>query len=400
MSSEGSRKAAARRIRVLRIIARLNIGGPALHATLLTEGLDPARYECVLACGDLEPGEGDYLGLHFQNVSSLVNIAGLGRQIRGFKDLSALRQLVRLMREFKPDIVHTHTAKAGTLGRIAAYFTSVPIVIHTYHGHVFHGYFSRFTTRIFIGIERWLATISSCLLAVSPTVRAELLELGIGTPEQLAVVPLGLELERFRRCSERKGELRRELGITSATPLVGIVARLVPIKAHDTFLRAAAIAARGSASARFVVVGDGECRADLEKLTKELGISDVVHFLGWRADLDRIYADLDVVALTSENEGSPVSLIEAMTAQCAIVATRVGGVPDLIEDRVTGLLVPPGNPEAFARALEELLADPLLQRSLGAAARLQAYPAFSASRLINDIDRLYCSLLAANVKPV
>lgn len=381
----------------MRIIARLNVGGPALHATLLTESLDPARYESVLVCGDIEGDEGSYLDLHGRGDVRFVRVAALGRQIRGLRDLAALSQLIRLMRKFKPDIVHTHTAKAGTLGRLAARLAGVPVVIHTYHGHVFHGYFSSVVTRVFLFIERFLARLSTRLLTVSPTVRRELLELGIGTPERLIVLPLGLDLERFRRGHTLKGELRTELGLDVSTPLVGIVARLVPIKDHDTFLKAAALVAARHARARFLIVGDGERRAELEALSRSLGIGDRVMFLGWRRDLDRIYADLDVVALTSQNEGSPVSLIEAMTAQCAVVSTSVGGVPDLIQDRVDGLLVPPGRAEVVAQALHELLADPVLRRSLGLAAGAKAYPAYSASRLVDDMDRLYRSLLPVNV---
>jgi glycosyltransferase involved in cell wall biosynthesis len=386
----------SRKIRVMRIIARLNIGGPALHATLLTEALDPAYYESMLVCGDVGAGEGDYLELHRRNVP-LVRIASLGREIRGLRDLSALSHLVRLMREFKPDIVHTHTAKAGTLGRIAAWLAGVPVVIHTYHGHVFHGYFSSVTTRAFLIIERILARLSSRLLTVSPTVRNELLDLGIGTPEQLVVLPLGLDLERFRGFAGLKGSLRAELGVDPDTPLVGIVARLVPIKAHETLLNAAAIVASRNARVRFLVVGDGERRLELEALSGALGIRDRVIFLGWRGDLDRIYADLDVVALTSENEGSPVSLIEAMTSQCAVVSTRVGGVPDLIQDRINGLLVPPRQPQALAVAINELLASAELRQSLGKAASATVYPAYAASRLLNDIDHLYRGLLPVNV---
>lgn len=382
---------------MMRIIARLNIGGPALHATLLAESLAPDRYDSMLVCGDVEVDEGSYLDLHERRDLRCVRVATLGRQIRGLRDLSALSQLVRLMRKFNPDIVHTHTAKAGTLGRLAARLAGVPVVVHTYHGHVFHGYFSKSATRVFLAVERLLARLSTRLLTVSPTVRKELLGLGIGTPEQLIVMPLGLDLERFRQSDGLRGQLRAELGFDPDTPLVGIVARLAPIKSHETFLTAAALIAARNARTRFVIVGDGERRGPLETLSRSLGLEDRVVFLGWRRDLDRIYADLDVVALTSQNEGSPVSLIEAMAARCAVVSTRVGGVPDLIQHRIDGLLVPPANAEALADAMGELLADAALRHSLGSAAAAKAYPAYSATRLLDDMDRLYSSLLTANV---
>lgn len=381
------------RVRVLRVIARLNIGGPALHAVLLTERLDPARYDSLLVAGTEEPSEGNYLALQGRTLGTLVLIPALGREIRGFQDLAALFRLIRLIRRVRPHIVHTHTAKAGTLGRLAALLTGVPLLLHTYHGHVFHGYFSPAKTRCFLAIERWLARRTDRLLTVSETVRAELLALGIGTPEQLMVVPLGLELEPFLGCEPLRGQLRAELGLGEETLLVGIVARLVPIKAHELFLEAAAQVAHRVPRSRFLLVGDGERRAELEALVGRLGLEDRVCFLGWRRDLDRVYADLDLVALTSRNEGSPVSLIEAMAAGRAVVATRVGGVPDLVEDGVTGLLVPPEDSTAMAEAMSALLGDPERRRALGEAGRKRVSPAFGAERLLGDIDRLYTELL-------
>jgi glycosyltransferase involved in cell wall biosynthesis len=381
------------RVRVLRLIARLNVGGPAIHATLLTERLDPARYESLLVTGTEDPREGNYLALHGKVVARLEVLPALGREISGPRDLLALGQLVRLMRRVRPHVVHTHTAKAGTLGRLAALATGVPVVVHTYHGHVFRGYFSPAKTRLFLSIERWLAPRTSRLLTVSETVRAELLALGIGRPERTGVIPLGLDLDRFLGAEALRGQLRAELGLGAATPLVGIVARLGPIKAHEVFLDAAAALARRLPDSCFVVVGDGERREELEARAGRLGLGDRVRFLGWRRDLDRIYADVDVVALTSRNEGSPVSLIEAMAAARPVVATRVGGVPDLVEEGVTGCLVPADAPGALAESLGGLLADPERRRALGEAGKKRVYPAFSAERLVADVDRLYATLL-------
>jgi glycosyltransferase involved in cell wall biosynthesis len=302
-------------------------------------------------------------------------------------------QLVRLMRTLRPHVVHTHTAKAGTLGRLAARVARVPVVVHTYHGHVFHGYFSPGRTRIFLAIERALARGTDCLLAVSETVRRELLELRVGTPDRFRVMPLGLDLDPFVRADAVRGQLRAELGLAPEVPVVAIVARLVPIKAHEVFLRAARLVREAVPASRFLVVGDGERRVALEALAAELGLGDSVRFLGWRRDLDRIYADASVVALTSRNEGSPVSLIEAMAAACPVVATRVGGVPDLVEEGVTGCLAPPDDPGALAIPLIALLGDAGRRQALGAAARARVLPAFSAQRLVDDVDRLYRELL-------
>jgi glycosyltransferase involved in cell wall biosynthesis len=381
------------RIRVLRIIARLNVGGPAIHASLLTDRLDPSRYESTLAAGAVEPTEGDYLALQGRTLPRLVEVGGLGREIRGAQDLAALAALVRLVRRLRPHIVHTHTAKAGTLGRLAAWLCRVPVVVHTYHGHVLRGYFSPAKTRAFAAIERALARVTDALVAVSPRVRQELLELGIGRADRFEVVPLGLDLEPFASAERRRGELRRELGLDAATPLAGIVARLVPIKAHEILLAAARLLADRPAPPRVVIAGDGERRAELEALAAADGLRGRVHFLGWRADLPRIYADLDVVVLCSRNEGSPVALIEAMAAGRPVVATRVGGVPDVVIDGESGLLVPEDDAPALAQAIARVLDEGELARRLGAAGRRQALERFGAGRLVRDIDALYARLL-------
>jgi glycosyltransferase involved in cell wall biosynthesis len=311
----------------------------------------------------------------------------------------ALLALLRLMRRFRPHVVHTHTAKAGTLGRLAARLAGVPVVVHTYHGHVFHGYFSPRKSRIFLAIERMLARWTDRLLTVSDEVRAELLALGIGSPERLTVVPLGLDLHRFVECGARRGELRRELGVEGSVPLVGIVARLAPVKAHEVFLQAARSVSDRVPGVQFLVVGDGERRGALEAMARGLGLRDRVRFLGWRADLDRVYADLDLAVLCSRNEGSPVSLIEAMASGRAVVATRVGGVPDVVDDGVTGHLVAPGDPRGLADAMVGLLADPERRRAFGAAGRKRVCPAYGAERLLADVARLYAELLDAEGGP-
>jgi glycosyltransferase involved in cell wall biosynthesis len=378
---------------VLRIITRLNIGGPALHATLLTERLDPSRYDSLLVAGTEDPGEGNFLALHDRSFEPLVIVPALGRGIHGPQDVVALAWLVRLMRRIRPHVVHTHTAKAGTLGRLAARMVGVPIVVHTYHGHVLRGYFPPAKTRVFVAIERWLARRTDRLLAVSETVRTELLDMGIGRPERFTIMPVGLDLDRFLRSEGARGALRAELGLSDATPLVGIVGRLVHIKAHEVFLEAAARVARVLPDCGFLIVGDGERRAELRDQAAALGLGLQVRFLGWRRDLDRIYADLDLVALTSHNEGSPLSLIEAMAAGRAVVATRVGGVPNLVEDGVSGVLVPPGDPAALSGAMTALLSDAGRREALGQAGRKRVATVFGADRLLRDMDRLYEKLL-------
>ncbi len=388
------------RIRVLRVVARLNVGGPALHTVLLTERLDPARYDSRLVAGTPAPDEGDYLELQGRSLEGRIALPSMGRELRGGRDLVTLASLVRIVRGFRPHVVHTHTAKAGALGRLAAILCRVPVVVHTFHGHVLEGYFSPAKTRVFVEIERRLARRTQRIVTVSESVRAELVRLGIGRPEQVAVVPLGLELERFARSAALRGRLRGELGLAPDVPLVGIVARLVPIKAHEVFLEAAARIAERLPAARFVIVGDGERRAELEALASHLGIAERTIFLGWRSDLDRVYADLDVVALASRNEGSPVALIEAMAAGRAVVSTRVGGVPDLVTHGESGLLVERDDVPGMADAVARLLGDPALRERLARRAKPRAVGRFSAGRLVAEIDALYTDLLAERGRAV
>ena len=381
-------------VRICRIIGRLNIGGPAIHAILLTQGLRDRGYETLLVAGREGPQEGNLRDLAAEKRVEPLFIPELGREVRPDRDLVALWKLVRLLRRQRPDIVHTHTAKAGALGRVAAKLAGVPTVLHTFHGHILHGYFSRGITRLFLGVERRLARLSTKILTVSEGQRRELLRLRIGRPETVGVMPLGLELDGLLRSDLRRGEIRRRLGASPEAPLVGIVARLVPIKDHSTFLQAAADLHRYRSDVRFLIVGDGELRPALEQQARALGLDERVHFLGWQRDLEPIYADLDLVVLSSLNEGTPVSLIEAMAAGLPVVATRVGGIPDLVADGKTGLLVPPQDCKALIRAMEMLLGNAERRREMGRLGREAVYPMYSDAALIDRMDRLYSSLLA------
>ncbi|MDH4065317.1 MAG: glycosyltransferase family 4 protein [Acidobacteriota bacterium] len=381
------------RIRILRIIARLNVGGPAIHATLLTERLDPSRYESRLVAGSVEPEEGDYLELHGHALTDLINVPDLGREIRGLSDLRTLWTLIRLIRDFRPHVVHTHTAKAGAVGRLAALICRVPVVVHTFHGHVLRGYFSPVKTRVFMEIERRLGRSSSALIAVSPKVREELLELGIGRPDDFHVVPLGLDLAKFRDFTLSRPAARAQLGLPDNAFVTSIVARLVPIKAHEVFLEAARRLLAVRPDAVFLIVGDGERREELEAMAASLGLGESVRFLGWRADLQILYRASDAVALTSRNEGSPVALIEAMAAGCPVVSTRVGGVPDVVTDQESGLLAEMDDPAALAEALGRVASNRALGLALGETGRERVLARYGADRLLDDVDALYVRLL-------
>jgi len=381
------------KLRVIRVIARLNIGGPAIHAILLTAGLDPARFESTLVTGVEAAYEGNMLDLAAQKGVQPLVIPELGREINSLRDWVTLIKLYRLFRDRLPHTVHTHTSKAGRVGRLAARLAGVPVVVHTFHGHVFHNYFGPLQTKVFIGIERFLASLSDRIVTVSEGQRRELADYRVASLDKIVVVPLGFELDALFNCESLRGQLRQELGIAEGVALVGIMARLTAIKNHRLFLDAAKLIVEAGQEAMFLVIGDGELRAGLEAYVAELGLEKRVIFTGWRRDLPRIYADLDVVALSSLNEGTPVSLIEAMAAARPVVATRVGGVPDIVLDKKSGYLVQSKNAEGLARGILDLLRAPDRAREMGLAGRAAVYPKYASETLLANVEKLYLELL-------
>jgi glycosyltransferase involved in cell wall biosynthesis len=380
------------RLKIVRAITRLNIGGPAIHAILLTQGLQDERFHSVLVSGQEAPGEGNMQDLAARCGVRPVMVEELGREVSLRNDLLAVRRLYQLFREQRPQIVHTHMAKAGTAGRLAARMAGVPIVLHTYHGHVFHSYFSPLRTAFFLNIERVLARLTDRIIAVGEKQRQELAGYGVAPIHKIVPIPLGLQLEPMLGAEQERGALRRELGLNGVHQLVGIVARLVPIKAHEIFLEAAAEVLRQRPETRFLIVGDGERRQELEARARALGLDGAALFLGWRRDMRRVFADLDVVVLSSLNEGSPVAVIEAMAAGRPVVSTDVGGVGEVVTPGQSGLLVPPRDSRALAEAVSRLLGDPAAAERMGQAARAAVYPRYSAGRLVRDLEKLYLEL--------
>ena len=269
----------------------------------------------------------------------------------------------------------------------------MPIIIHTFHGHVFHSYFGYFKTKFFLWLERLLAKFTNVIITVGELQRQEIISYRIAEPEKVIAVPLGLDLKPFVTMNQDPNELRDELSVRPETLLVGIVARLVPIKNHACFLEAARIVADRADDVKFLIIGDGELRDRLENKTRELGLESRVIFMGFQHNLVKIYAGLDIVTLSSFNEGLPVALIEAMAAGKPVVSTDVGGVRDLILDGDNGLLVPSNDSRALAEALHYLLRRPERRRMMGAAGRMKVYPLFDKNRLLEDIDKLYRVLL-------
>ena len=378
----------------MRIVARLNVGGPTIHTALLTQGLEDGTFHSRLVTGTVGAQEGDMSYVARDMGVEPTVIPEIGRELSWKSDLVAFWKLLQLIRSFRPRIVHTHTAKAGAIGRSAAILAGVPIRVHTYHGHVLRGYFSPLKTRVFIWIERLLGLFTQRVVAISELQRDELCDVYRVVPRRRCeVIPLGFDLRPFAVAERRRGELRRELGIPADRPLIGIVGRVVPIKNHAMFFDMArrVLAVR---DAGFVIVGDGELRADLERMVRELGLADRTVFLGWRRDLDVIYADLDLVALTSINEGTPVAVIEAMAAARPVVATRVGGVADVVGHEETGCLVASGDSAAFARETLRLLGDPGLRERFGREGRARALARYGSERLVADVRGLYSKLLS------
>ena len=387
------------RIKILRVIARLNMGGPALHVSYLTAGLRERGYDTTLVAGTLARGEDSMSFVADARDVEVVRIDELGREISPLRDLVATLRLARLIRRERPDILHTHTAKAGTVGRVAALLAgrrAPPIVVHTFHGHVLRGYFGPLRSRLFRLLERWLAARTTALIAVSPQVRDDLVALGVAPPERFVVIRLGIELdERVAAEQDGRAESRRYLGIASDRFAVGWIGRMTAVKRTDDVLVAFRRLRDDGVDAVLCMVGDGPDRPELERRAHELGVIRDTLFLGYQEDVAPFYAAFDALVLPSSNEGTPVSAIEALAAGRPVVATRVGGVPDVVQEGQDGFLVDPGATDDLADRLARLARDPALRERMGGAGRERVLPRYAVARLIDDVDRLYRSLLAS-----
>jgi len=383
------------RLRVLQVIGRLNMGGPAHIAALLSgRRFDPDRYETLLVHGSLAPGEESLAGLAEEEGAAMHPLPELQQPVQPLRDATALAKLIRLVRGFRPHVVHTHTAKAGFLGRQAALaLRPRPALVHTYHGHVLEGYFGAAKSRLYLEMERALARVSDCLIGVSQATVDDLVRLGVAPPSKFRVLPLGLDLDGL---AELPGELRAasraELGIGAGEILLVFVGRIVPIKRLDLLLAALAEAREADPRLRLAVVGDGDERSPLERQAAELGIAGDVLFLGYRRELRPVFAAADLAVLSSDNEGTPVSLIEAAAAGLPAVATDVGGVREVVSE-ATGILTPPNDATALAKAIAEMSLDPERRERSGSAARRHAIQSYGAKRLLTDVDTLYRELL-------
>ncbi|MAG69183.1 MAG: glycosyl transferase [Acidobacteria bacterium] len=373
-------------IRVLRILARMNVGGPAWQASVLTRGLSDGPFTTRLICGRVGDDEADFIELRDPDLP-VQRIESLGRSVRLGGDIWALLAICREIREFRPHIVHTHTAKAGVLGRIAAIFCRVPIQVHTFHGHVLSGYFSPAVTQVVRIVEAALARRSTALVAVGEGVRDDLIERGIGRAHQYTVIPPGVSLDR----APGRIEAREILDLPPDVPVALFVGRLTRIKRIDRLIESMAAVLRRLPDTVLVLAGEGDQLEGARQQARPLGSS--VRFLGWRTDLSTLYAAADVAVITSDNEGMPVSLIEASLAGLPSVTTDVGSAGEVVIEGVTGRVVA-ATTGSVADALVEILGDDDLRLRMGEAAREHGEQAFGVLRLVRDHEVLYRRLIS------
>lgn len=392
--------------RILRIHNRLIIGGPTLNVLNLTKYLQP-DFETLLIIGEKEHHEQDAGKMAKEMGIHPIVIPEMGRSIHPLKDYNTYSKLKKIIKDFKPDIVHTHAAKPGAVGRFAAATSRVPVIVHTYHGHVFHSYFGKAKTQLFLNIERALARRSDSLIAISEQQKKELTQdFRIAKPSKFNIVPLGFELDRF--CSDneaKRKKFRAEFNLGDDEIAIGITGRLVPVKNHSLFVEALSYVLKNSdKKIRAFIIGDGETRNDIEGMAKSLHIPFTrygekhdpprpLNFTSWRTDIDVINAGLDIICLTSLNEGTPVSLIEAQAANKPIVSTRVGGIQDIVIENQTALLSDINDRQTFCNNLLSLVQDDDLRANLGKNGSEWVMEKFSVQRLANDFRKLYYELL-------
>lgn len=385
----------------MRIIARLNIGGPAIQAITLTQELERFGFSTRLVRGAEDPAEGnmDYLARERGFTPTLIPEM---RRDPGFGDLVALLRLVLMLWRDRPAVVHTHAAKGGTLGRVATVLAFPlrrwrPVVIHTYHGHSLSGYFSSRTASVYRGIEQALAHFSDVLLAVSPQVQDDLVALRVAPAWKFRVMPLGFDLSPFTDDADRPARrtaMRAEWGIGEDEVVVTLIARLVPIKRVDRFIELAR-AVSANAPVRFVVVGDGELHDELLASDGAVALGDRLVWAGFRREIADVCYASDVVVLTSDNEGTPVSLIESQAAAVPVVATDVGGIRAVVRDRETGFVRGVDDVDGLAAAVGELVNEPTMRERMAAAGRAHVTSLYTLERLTADHAALYDELLAS-----
>lgn len=372
----------------MHVIARMNVGGPAVEIVELVRGLNPDDISQRLVTGFCGDDEADFLESQAFDIFA-TRVEGLGRHLRPTDDAKALATLVRIIRSSRPDIVHTHTTKAGVLGRIAAKVSGTEAkVIHTYHGHLLHGYFSPSLTRALVQVERQLAAITDRIITVGNITRDELLRAGIGFPDQYTVIRTGVKLGPL----PDKEAARRELGLPDGSVVVSMIGRLTNIKRPDRFADVVSMIKDRGMDAHFLVAGGGDYEQRLLKRVDRERLP--VSMLGWRSDIERLLVATDILLLTSDNEGIPLSIIQAASVGVPSVATSVGGVPEVLEHRVSGLLAD-CSAAAIAKELESLISDQDLRKRLGREAKARVQTGFNHATFLALHAQVYGSTVKA-----
>jgi len=393
-------------IRVLRIINRLVIGGPAYNVSYLTKYMEP-DFQTILLSGAKDVGEEDSDFIPRQMGIEPVYINNMQKSlVKPWKDRKAYKELKQIIEDFKPHIVHTHAAKAGFIGRLAAINCDVPVVLHTFHGHYFHSYFHPAKTRALLEIERYLAAKTDGIIAISPEQYKDLANVyKVVDPEKVFQIPLGFDLDRFTDNNvEKRKAFREEFRLEDDVVAIAVIGRIVPIKNHSLFNRMIpALTAKTNKKLKFFIVGDGELRNEVEQELTALGVSFTtekendfskpVILTSWRKDMEHVYAGMDIITLTSLNEGTPVSIIEAQAAKKAVVCTDVGGLRYVVDEGKTAFLIPSNDLDAFVDKVHQLSEDEQLRTRMGEAGYEFVQQKFSFKRLVGDMKDLYTTLL-------
>jgi len=392
-------------IKVIHIITRLDMGGSAQNTLFTALHHDPQRYSVCLIKGStaesaMTEAETQLVDEKLRTAKEqgieVVDLRPLVRRISPFNDVKAFISIFRFLRRLKPDIVHTHTSKAGILGRLAACIARVPIIIHTPHGHVFYGHFGRSLSKIFLQMEKLLGRITHHQIGLTPEEGNDYLRLSVSKPSNTSVIHSGVDIHRFIEGAKQRTRKSKELGIPADSLVIGYVGWLIPIKGVTHLVNAMARVVEQHPKSILVLVGKGDEKGEEEIKLKEqverAGLADKVRFLGWRPDVDEIMGCFDIFVLPSLNEGMGRVLVEAMAAGLPIVASRVGGIPDLVKDGRNGLLVPPADASALAKAISDLLAEKKNRNRMGKAGKKMCRP-YSAKAMVEQIDDLYKELL-------
>lgn len=379
-------------VRIMRLISRMNVGGPAQHAIFLTQSMQNDQWKTFLCSGFEDHAEENMLDLAAARGVFVKRIFCMRRKVSVWNDLIAFGHILWLLWKFKPDILHTHTAKAGALGRMASFFYGRVFLVHTFHGHVFSEYFNSKISGFFLRVEKLLSRKTDVIITLTDSLRDELISKGIQPRRRFCVVPLGLDLERFRQETSAR-IFREELGVTADVFLIGVVGRLVPIKRHQDLFEALAILRQKYPMVKLAIIGGGECESPLRSLAARLKVTDHVVFCGFRKDLEKIYPSLDLVVLCSANEGMPLCLIEAMAQGIPIVATQVGGVNDLLSDCPSCKIVNAKSPNELAGAIEWVMNHRDSFKTEALRYRKTAFERFDLKILVRNTESVYQDLL-------